>query len=160
MSMIEMKVKVVGLDQVSMLPVVILTDPEERGFIPLVIGPAEASSINMALEKVKSPRPMTHDLMLSLLKGIDTVVEKIVIADLIDDVFFAEIFIKRGTEEIRIDARPSDSIALALRCNAKIFVSESVAAKALVGQPIEDQEMEDFRRFLEQVSPDDFKKSN
>lgn len=158
--MLRMTVKVVGLDQISMLPVVILTDEEERGFVPLVIGPAEANSISLALEGIKPSRPLTHDLMLATITALDGNIEKVVITDLRDDTYYATITLRQGGQTLEIDARPSDSIALAMRCDAPIYVAEKVAAQALVAEPIDDQEMEDFKRFLENITPEDFKKGN
>lgn len=156
--MVRMKVEIVGIDQMSMLPVVILTDIEERGFLPLVIGPAEASAISLGLERQKPPRPLTHDLLLSTIEHLSASVERVVITDLVEDTYYAKVFLKSDNRELAIDARPSDSIALALRSDSPIFISEQVASKALIAQPIDDSEMEDFRKFLDNLTPEDFRK--
>ena len=128
--MVRMKVKVVGLDQNNMVPVVIITDRDENGFIPIVIGPAEASAISNGLEGRKYERPMTHDLMKNLIDSLNAKVDRIVIHDLRDETYYARIYLKTKDGEIDVDARPSDAIALALRIDAPIYVSEEVAAVA------------------------------
>lgn len=158
--MVRMKVKVVGLDQNNMVPVVIITDHDEKGFIPIVIGPAEAGAISHGLEGRKHPRPLTHDLLKNLIESFDGKVDRVLIHDLRDETYFARIYIKTESGEREIDARPSDAIALALRVDAPIFVSEEVAAKALVvNAPEDDEEMEEFRKFLDEVTPDDFQRN-
>lgn len=158
--MVRMKVKVVGLDQNNMVPVVIITDRDEKGFIPIVIGPAEAGAISEGLEGKKRPRPMTHDLIKNLIDTLNAKVDRIIIHDLRDETYYAHICVKTSEGEIEVDARPSDAIALALRTDAPIFVSEEVAARALqVNQPQEDDDMEEFRKFLESVTPEDFQRN-
>ena len=155
--MVRMKVKVVGLDQNSMVPVVIITDRDEKGFIPIVIGPAEAGAISEGLEGKSRPRPMTHDLIKNLIDTLNAKVERIVIHDLREETYYARICLKTADSEVDVDARPSDAIALALRTDAPIYVSEEVAARALqVNQPQQDDDMEEFRKFLETVTPEDF----
>lgn len=157
--MVRMKVKVVGLDQHNMVPVVIITDDDEKGFIPIVIGPVEAGAISTGLEGKKYERPMTHDLLKDTIEKLGADVERIVIYDLQNETYFARIEMETENGSIDIDARPSDAIALALRMGAPIFVSDEVAAKALLVNEVEDDdEMEDFREFLEKVTPEDFKR--
>src|SRR5690554_2902714 len=131
-----------------------------RGMIPLVIGPAEASAIIHSLEGLDFPRPLTHDLLLSVISTLKAQVDRVVISELMNDTYYAQIHLKNSNQSYTIDARPSDAIALALRANCDIYISEKVAAQAMIAQPIDDQEMEDFRKFLEDLSPEDFKKSN
>lgn len=158
--MVRMKVKVVGLDQNSMVPVVIITDRDEKGFIPIVIGPAEAGAISHGLEGKKPPRPLTHDLLKNLVETFNAKVDRIVIHDLRDETYFARICLKTRDGEVEVDSRPSDAIALALRTDAPIYVSEEVAAKALqVNEPQQDDDMEEFRKFLETVTPEDFQRN-
>ncbi|MGI6035231.1 MAG: bifunctional nuclease family protein [Limnochordia bacterium] len=157
--MVRMKVKVVGIDQHTMMPVVVITDAEERGFIPIVIGPAEANAITIQMEGIKPPRPITHDLLKNVLDGFGAKVSRVVITDLKDETYYARIYLKTAQGEIDIDARPSDAIALALRTDAPIFISEEVAAKAMViHRDDEDEELEEFRKFLDNVTPEDFAK--
>lgn len=155
--MVQMKVKVVGLDQNTMVPVVIITDRDEKGFIPIVIGPAEAGAISEGMEGRKRPRPMTHDLLKNLIETLGAKVDRIVIHDLKEETYYAHIRLKTPNGEVDVDARPSDAIALALRTDAPIFVSEELAARALqVNQTQEDDDVLQFRKFLESVTPDDF----
>lgn len=157
--MVRMKVKVVGIDQHTMMPVVVITDAEERGFIPIIIGPAEANAITIQMEGIKPPRPITHDLLKNVLDGFGAKVSRVVITDLKDETYYARIYLKTAQGEIDIDARPSDAIALALRTDAPIFISEEVAAKAMViHRDDEDEELEEFRKFLDNVTPEDFAK--
>ena len=159
--MVRMKVKVVGIDQNLLIPVVVITDPEEKGFIPILIGPAEAQAIQMELERTgKPPRPLTHDLLKNILDTLHAKVDRIVISDLRDETYYARIYLKTRDGMVDVDARPSDAIALALRANAPIYVAEEVAARAVIQNRAADtdREMEEFRRFLENVSPEDFQK--
>ncbi|BAS28972.1 bifunctional nuclease family protein [Limnochorda pilosa] len=158
--MVKMKVKVVGIDQNSMMPVVVITDAEEKGFIPILIGPAEAQAISIQMEGMKPPRPITHDLLKTMLDTLNTKVDRVVISDLKDETYFAKIYVKSRDGEMEVDARPSDAIALALRSDSPIYISEEVAAKALIAnKPIDDDEMEAFRKFLEGLTPDDFERN-
>ena len=157
--MVRMKVKVVGIDQNSMMPVVVITDAEEKGFIPILIGPAEAQALSLQLEGLKPPRPITHDLLKNMLDTLNTKVDRVVISDLKDETYYAKIYMKSRDGELVVDARPSDAIALALRSDSPIYVSEEVAAKALIAnKPIDDDEMEAFRKFLEGLTPGDFER--
>ncbi len=129
------RVKVVGVFMSSlpegMSPVIFLENEEER-VLPIYIGAAEAFSIQTALENVPYPRPLTHDLLLNILEGLDSKVERVLIDDLNDGIFFARLIIKRNGETYEFDARPSDSIAIAVRCKAPIFVSKEVMEKASI----------------------------
>jgi len=129
------RVKVVGVFMSSlpegMSPVIFLENEEER-VLPIYIGAAEAFSIQTALENVPYPRPLTHDLLLNILEGLNSKVERVLIDDLNDGIFFARLIIKRNGETYEFDARPSDSIAIAVRCKAPIFVSKEVMEKASI----------------------------
>lgn len=154
-----MKVKVVGLDQNTLIPVVVITDMDESGFIPILIGPSEAQAISAHIERTKPQRPMTHDLFMTLLDELDAKIERIVISDLREEVYYARVRVKSIKGTFEVDARPSDAIALALRAEAPIYVSEDVAARAVISNKRSDDEMEQFRRFLEDVSPEDFQRN-
>jgi bifunctional DNase/RNase len=166
----RMKVKVVGLDQNTMVPVVVITDIDEKGFIPIMIGAAEANAINQGLEGLKLSRPMTHDLMKNILDALNVKTDRVVIYDLRDDTYFARIYLKSQQGEQEIDSRPSDALALALRTGCPIYVSEAVAQKALIAnkalttvdkasqKPIDEAEVEEFRRMLENLKPEDFER--
>ncbi|NLJ81305.1 MAG: bifunctional nuclease family protein [Firmicutes bacterium] len=158
--MLQMKVKVVGVDQSTMLPVVILTDDQEERYVPLVIGPAEANAIALVLEKVEVARPLTHDLFLNSILALGAKVDKAVLTDMADDVYYAELYLVQGKKTIKVDSRPSDAIALALRAGVPIFVDDKITTHALVSSPDDDPELEEFRSFLEDLSPDDFRKEN
>lgn len=158
--MLRMKVKAVGLDRDTLLPVVVLTDEGEQSYVPLVIGPAEANAIAVVLENVDISRPLTHDLLLSSILALGAKVDKVVITDLSEDVYYAELHLVQGEKTVRVDARPSDAIALALRSGAGIYVDEKIVPHAITGSSAEDPEMEAFRSFLENLSPDDFRQEN
>ncbi len=158
--MLRMKVKVVGVDQSTLLPVVILTDDEEQRYVPLVIGPAEANAIALVLENVEVARPLTHDLLLNSVLALGAKVDKAVLTDMTDDVYYAELYFVQGKKTIKVDARPSDAIALALRAGVPIFVDDKITTHALVSQTDDDPELEEFRSFLKDLSPDDFRKKN
>ncbi|HHW73366.1 MAG TPA: bifunctional nuclease family protein [Firmicutes bacterium] len=158
--MLRMKVKAVGIDRESLFPVVILTDEGEESYVPLLIGPAEANAIAVVLENVEVPRPLTHDLLLSSALALGAKVDKVVITDLSDDVYYAEVHFLQGGRTVRVDARPSDAIALALRAGASIFVDEKIIPHAITVPKEDDPELEEFRSFLENLSPDDFRGEN
>ncbi|HEX6971414.1 MAG TPA: bifunctional nuclease family protein [Limnochordia bacterium] len=155
--MVKMKVKVVGLEQSTMHPMVIITDYDEKGYIPILIGPTEADAIRRGLAGEKVARPFTHELVKGILDAVGVRIDRVVIHDLRDEVYFARIYLKTKNGEVDIDARPSDSIALAVRTGAPIYVTDEVAARAVIeNRPYDDKELEDFRRFLEEVTPEDF----
>jgi bifunctional DNase/RNase len=158
--MIEMKVSGVILDSQSKHPIVMLRDMEERRALLIWIGEPEANSILMALEGIKAPRPLTHDLLINVLATLKAPLSRVLITAMKEQTFYAELECERNGEVLRIDARPSDAIALALRAGAGIFVdSDVVAANAIPINPAkEDDETEKFREFLENVKPGDFGK--
>ncbi len=158
--MVEMKVHIVAIDAVSMYPIVILTDEKEEEFFPLVVGPAEASAISLELQGIVPPRPLTHDLLFSMITSLEAEVSRVVITDVVDETYYASIFLKVKGKELEIDARPSDSIALAIRAVAPIYVVPQVLDSAVMREASEDKEKEAFKRFLDTVSPEDFGKSN
>ena len=151
---IRMEVKGLMIDPSSNNPIVILRDPESQTFLPIWIGLFEASAIQLGLESVTSPRPRTHDLLVSMLRTLGSEVVKVVVADLRDQTFYAVIHVRRGSEELEIDARPSDAIALALRTGSPVFVAPSVLEKAQVGGGTQD-EQERIKKLLEELEPED-----
>jgi len=151
-----MKVRGVALDQ-QMNPVVLLVDQAETLALPIWIGQAEATAIAMELQSVKPPRPMTHDLLRSVLKSLSVTVLRVVVTEVKDATYFAEIHLASNGTPLIVDSRPSDAIALALRSEAPIFVTDSVAEQAIQLKKPLDQEMDEFRKFLESVKPSDFK---
>ena len=124
--MIAVRVAQVGLDPATNAPVVLLREVDGERLLPIIIGPAEASAIAMELQGVRPPRPMTHDLIKRLIVGLGGELRRVIIADLRGDTYFAELEIRRGDEVVRVDARPSDSIAVALRLQAPIFLAEAL----------------------------------
>jgi bifunctional DNase/RNase len=127
----EMRVFGLTLDPMTGIPIVILKDLQDQSAIPIWIGLCEASAIATEMEKVKLPRPMTHDLIKNILRLLQAKLVKVEIHDLQDSTFFAAIFFQRDGQIFSLDARPSDAIALALRSDAPIFVAEEVIEKTL-----------------------------
>lgn len=161
--MVEMKVRGLAVDAGTRAPVVILMDATETRFLPIWIGVFEAEAILLALEEIKVPRPATHDLMKSLVSTLDAELLRVVIHSLDDktSTYYAHLLLRRhgSAEEIELDARPSDSIALALRLQAPVFVAEDVLARSSVQDKAKiSKEMDDFKKFLEDVKPEDFAK--
>lgn len=151
-----MKVRGVALDQ-QMNPVVLLVDQTETLALPIWIGQAEATAIAMELQSVKPPRPMTHDLLRSVLKQLSVAILRVVVTEVKDATYFAEIHLATNGTPMIVDSRPSDAIALALRSEAPIFVAEGVAEQAIQLKKPLDEEMDEFKKFLESVKPSDFK---
>ena len=158
MPVLLVKVKGVALDQ-HMNPVVLLVDQPETIALPIWIGQAKATAIAIQLQGVKTPRPMTHDLLKSILQSLSATVKRVVVTDVQNSTYFAEIHIVSNGQEIIIDSRPSDAIALALRMEAPIYIEEKVAAQAIALKKPLEEEMEEFRKFLENVKPEDFKRT-
>ena len=157
--MIKMEIKGLLMDPVSNMPVVILRDTEKGHFLPIWVGIFEANAIALEMEKVQTPRPMTHDLLKNVLAQLDTRVERVVINDLRENTFFARIHLIQKDSTLQVDSRPSDAIALALRSQAEIFVEEEVLEKSrsLHGEG-SDQDPDRLRKWLEEASPDELGK--
>jgi len=156
--MIKMEIKGLLMDPVSNMPVVILRDLEKGHFLPIWVGIFEANAIALEMEKVSTPRPMTHDLLKNLLASLDTRVERVVINDLRENTFFARIHLSRGGDSLSVDSRPSDAIALALRSQAEIFVEEEVLEKSRSLRSDSDQDPDRLKKWLEEASPDELGK--
>ncbi len=157
---VEMKVRGLALDPVSNMPIIILRDEEEKRSLPIWVGIFEANAIALELEKISTPRPMTHDLIKNILESVEAKVEKIVVNDLRDNTFFALIHLRLGEEEITVDSRPSDAIAVALRVGAPILVDEDVVrrAKSVEIAPKESDDQEKLKEWLQNLKPEDFGK--
>ena len=157
--MVRMEIKGLLMDPVSNMPVVILRDAGNGVFLPIWVGIFEANAIAIAMEKIATPRPMTHDLLSNLLGELRTRVDRVVINELKDNTFFARIHLSRGEETWNIDSRPSDAMALALRAQAEIYVEEEVLEKSK-SLRVEGTEPdpERLRKWLEEVSPEDLGK--
>ncbi len=155
----KMKVDKLGIDLLSHDPVVILKDVEGKRFLPILIGPFEATAIALALEGTPIPRPLSHDLMKSILEAVNAKVLRVVIHDIHENTFYAKIVLEFGGKNLEIDARPSDSIALALRTNAPIFVSERIILEETVIEPkAEDSDLQKFKKYIDNLKPSDFLK--
>src|SRR6202041_3628837 len=123
---VEMKIRGLLMDPISNMPIVILKDAGTDTVLPIWVGIYEANAIALEIEKVSTPRPMTHDLIKTLLVGLEAGIKKVVVNELKDDTFFAVIWVQRNGELISVDSRPSDALALALRLDCPIFVDDSV----------------------------------
>ena len=157
--MIEMLVKGLAVDQESRQPVVILTDREEKHFLPIWIGFSEADAILLALEKIAVPRPGTHDLLKSIIDQMPLKLERVIVTRMEEKVFYAMLVFTDGGEKppVEVDCRPSDAVALALRAGVPVFVSEAVMAEAaILDKGKYEKEMSEFRKFLDKVKPSDF----
>ncbi|MBI4462086.1 MAG: bifunctional nuclease family protein [Acidobacteria bacterium] len=156
---IEMKIRGLMMDPVTNMPIVILKDVRGDSILPIWVGVYEANAIALEIEKVQTPRPMTHDLIKNVLLGLDVRVQKIVVNDLRDDTFYALIWLERNGQVITIDSRPSDALALALRTDAPIFVDEEVLKSSRLASAISDKvNNEELRRWLENLDEDDLGK--
>jgi hypothetical protein len=131
---VEMKVRGLALDPMSNMPIIILRDDEDKRSLPIWVGIFEANAIALELEKIATPRPMTHDLIKSILETIEARVMKVVVTDLRDNTFFAVIHLQVGETEYTVDSRPSDAIALAIRAKVPVLVEDRVFDKASLGQ--------------------------
>src|SRR5215468_12737638 len=123
---VEMKIRGLMMDPVTNMPIVILKDVNGNSILPIWVGIYEANAIALEIEKVATPRPMTHDLIRNLLFGLEAAVKKVVVSDLKEDTFYAVIWLERNGEMISIDSRPSDALAVALRLDCPIFVEDAV----------------------------------
>ena len=164
---LEMKVRGLALDPLSNMPIIILKDEEDKRSLPIWVGIFEANAIALELEKIATPRPMTHDLIKNILETIEARVLKIVVTDLKENTFFAVLHLRVGETEYTVDSRPSDAIALALRVAAPIYVDEDVVRKAKTlevtakeAEPVKADDPERIREWLGNIKPEDFEKFN
>lgn len=156
--MVKMEIKGLLMDPVSNMPVVILRDESEGMFLPIWVGIFEANAIAIEMEKIATPRPMTHDLLKNLLTELETRVDRVVINELKENTFFARIHLSRGEATWSVDSRPSDAIALALRAKAEIFVEEEVLEKSRSLRTEGNTDPERLKKWLEEVNPEDLGK--
>jgi bifunctional DNase/RNase len=156
---IKMRIKGLVIDPISKMPIVVLQDPETERILPIWIGVFEANAIALKIENITTPRPMTHDLLTNLLSQLSIAVERVTISDIRNNTFYAVIRCRRNNEDLIIDSRPSDAIALALRTDAPIYVEEEVVRRAhslTVDPSLENPE--NLRKWLETLQPEDFGK--
>jgi len=155
--MIEMNLVGVRVELPTNQPIVLLREKEGERFLPIWIGAMEATAIAFALQGIVTARPMTHDLMKNLLEEVGISIDRIVITELRDGTFYAVIQMQQNGSSFEVSSRPSDAIALAVRVNVPVFANEEVLTEAsIVIRDDEEQEVEKFREFLEQVNPEDF----
>src|SRR6202789_4316826 len=153
---VEMKIRGLMMDPVSNMPIVLLKDVGSDTVLPIWVGVYEANAIALEIEKVNTPRPMTHDLIKNVLTGLDALVHKIVVTELKDDTFYAVIWLEREGHVVSIDSRPSDALALALRVDCPIFVEDEVLKNSKVSTAISERNTsEEMRKWLEGLSDED-----
>ena len=162
--LVAMSIKGLMLDPVSNSPIVVLKDDEEKFFLPIWVGIFEANAIALQLENITTPRPMTHDLLRTMIDELDARVTRIVISELRDSTFYAQIRLiirREGSEStLEVDARPSDAIALALRTEAPIFVAQDVLdqAQTLTPEAPTEEHAEKTKEWFENLAPEDLGK--
>ena len=165
--MIEMELVGVRVELPSNVPIVMLQEQQgDNRMLPILVGQAEATAIAFGMDNVVTPRPMTHDLLKILLDELEATLERVVVTELRERTFYAELHVAGATGELVISSRPSDAIALAVRTGTPIFANESVlddagfiddeVATVPETEDDPDQMVADFRKFIEQVNPDDF----
>ena len=155
-----MQIYGVSFDMVGKQPIVLLKTADGNKFLPIWIGHPEAAAILMKLQGAATPRPMTHDLFTEILSQLEARVVKIAVTELRENTFYALITVAIDGTEIEIDSRPSDAIALAVRADAPIFAAESVIEESAIEFEHEDvneeEVVEEFKKFLDEVKPEDF----
>jgi bifunctional DNase/RNase len=169
--LVEVKVQSLGLDRANKMPVVMLQELSGERVLPIWIGPGEASAIAMQLARMKFARPLTHDLLVSVIGGMGGALQKVIITRVEENTFYAEMIVRRNGEIISVDARPSDSIAVALRMDARIFADDEllfeIAEEEPLSSEIEDgasespesssgMRPEELKEHLRRLNPEDF----
>ncbi|MEA2486010.1 MAG: uncharacterized protein QOD46_1121 [Actinomycetota bacterium] len=155
--MIELSLVGVRVELPTNQPIVLLKEADGHRYLPIWVGAVEATAIAFALQGIQTPRPMTHDLLRDILEETDITVERVLINELVDQTFFALIRLNRQGDAKEVSSRPSDAIALAVRVNVPIFADEEVLEQAGIElRDEEESEVEKFREFLDQVTPEDF----
>ena len=153
---VEVRIRGLMMDPATNMPIVVLKEVGSDAMMPIWVGLFEANAIAIEIEKLAAPRPMTHDLARNLIHHLNAQLERVVISELRDDTFFAQLWLRQNGEPVMVDSRPSDAIALALRFDCPIFVSESVmqTARANHGGP-ENATTEQLRGWLEGLNDED-----
>src|ERR671928_2035995 len=161
--MTEMVIYGVSFDLVGKQPIVLLKPAEGNRFLPIWIGHPEAAAILMKLQNASAPRPLTHDLLVNILGELDVEIVRVTVTELRDNTFYASITVQQDGSELEIDSRPSDAIALAVRAEAPIFAADRVIEESAIefeGEEVnEDEIVDEFRKFLENVTPAEFESS-
>ena len=152
----EVKIRGLMMDPVTNMPVVVLKAIQGNGTLPIWVGIYEANAIALEIEKVQTPRPMTHDLLKNVLLGLNVRVQRVVVSELKEDTFYAIIWMERDGRIISMDSRPSDALALALRLDCPIFVEEEVFKSSKISaSAAEKTSNEDLRKWLENLNDED-----
>ena len=146
----------VSFDLVGKQPIVLLKTADGNKFLPIWIGHPEAAAILMKLQGPAPPRPMTHDLLADMLEQLDAEIIRVTVTELRESTFYASITVQQNGTEYEIDSRPSDAIALALRAEAPIFAADDVIEESGIEFENEEEVVDEFKKFLDQVSPDEF----
>ena len=155
----EMEIYGVSFDLVGKQPIVLLKTADGNKFLPIWIGHPEAAAILMKLQGATTPRPMTHDLVTDILGQLQATVTRITVTELRENTFYASVTVQQDGQEIDIDSRPSDAIALALRADAPIFAADEVIEESAIefeGEEVNEEVVAEFKRFLDHVTPDEF----
>jgi uncharacterized protein len=153
---VEMKIRGLMMDPVTNMPIVILKDINGNAVLPIWVGVYEANAIALEIEKVSTPRPMTHDLIKNLLLGLHTSVRKVVVNDLREETYYALIWLEQDGQILSIDSRPSDALALALRLDCPIYVEEEVLKSSkMASTASEKATSEELRKWLENLNDED-----
>ena len=153
---VEMKIRGLMMDPVTNIPIVVLKDVQGTAILPIWVGVYEANAIALEIEKVTTPRPMTHDLIKNVLVGLESQVHKVVVTELREDTFYAVIWLEREGHVISIDSRPSDALALALRVDCPIFVEDVVLKTSKQAANLSDRvTSEELRKWLEGLNDED-----
>lgn len=154
---VEVRIRGLMMDPATNMPIVVLKDLASDAVMPIWVGIFEANAIAIEIEKMAAPRPMTHDLTRNLVQHLNGELERIVITEIKDDTFYAVLWLRQGGEQIAVDARPSDAIALALRADCPIYVAENVMASAKLNPngAAEGPTAEQLRNWLEGLNDED-----
>ena len=156
----EMDIYGVSFDLVGKQPIVLLKTKDGNRYLPIWIGQPEAAAILMKLQGASTPRPMTHDLVTEILSQLDAQVTRITVTELRENTFYAQITVQMDGQEIDVDSRPSDAIALAIRAEAPIFAADHVIEESAIefeeGETNEEEMVAEFKKFLDNVTPDEF----
>jgi hypothetical protein len=154
---VEVRIRGLMMDPATNMPILVLKDVGSETVMPIWVGVFEANAIAIEIEKMAAPRPMTHDLIRNVIHSLNAELERIVITELKDDTFFAVLWLRQGEELITVDARPSDAIALAMRSDCPIYVSEQVmqSAKLSTTGPPDGPTTEQLRGWLEGLNDED-----
>ena len=153
---VEMQIRGLMMDPVTNMPIVVLKDIASDAVLPIWVGIFEANAIALELEKTATPRPMTHDLLRNMVRGLNGRINKVVVSEMRQDTFYAVVWMEQGGEMVTLDARPSDAIALALRSDCPIYVAQDVLERSRqVSDGAGNINAEELRRWLENLNDDE-----